>query len=197
MSETIVLQRCAWALSSQQYINYHDTEWGVPVHEDRKLFEMLILEGAQAGLSWSMILKKRGGYFEAFDGFDANVVAHYDDHKVQELLANPEIVRNKLKIKATIQNARSFLEVQSQCGSFDAFLWQFVDGHPLQNSWQTMQEVPARTAQSDAMSKELKQHGFTFVGSTICYAFMQAVGMVNDHIVPCFRWQEVRILLSG
>ena len=197
MSETIVLQRCAWALSSQQYIDYHDTEWGVPVHEDRKLFEMLILEGAQAGLSWSMILKKRGGYFEAFDGFDANVVAHYDDHKVQELLANPEIVRNKLKIKATIQNARSFLEVQSQCGSFDAFLWQFVDGHPLQNSWQTMQEVPARTAQSDAMSKELKQHGFTFVGSTICYAFMQAVGMVNDHIVPCFRWQEVRILLSG
>ncbi len=196
MSETIVLQRCAWALSSQQYIDYHDTEWGVPVHEDRKLFEMLILEGAQAGLSWSMILKKRGGYFEAFEGFNANVVAHYDDHKVQELLANPEIVRNKLKIKATIQNARAFLEIQSQWGSFDAFLWRFVDGHPQQNARQTMQEVPARTAQSDAMSKELKQRGFTFVGSTICYAFMQAIGMVNDHIVPCYRWQEVRTLSS-
>lgn len=196
MSETIVLQRCAWALSSQKYIDYHDTEWGVPVHEDRKLFEMLILEGAQAGLSWSMILKKRGGYFEAFEGFNANVVAHYDDHKVQELLANPEIVRNKLKIKATIQNARAFLEIQSQWGSFDAFLWRFVDGHPQQNARQTMQEVPARTAQSDAMSKELKQRGFTFVGSTICYAFMQAIGMVNDHIVPCYRWQEVRTLSS-
>jgi DNA-3-methyladenine glycosylase I len=197
MSETIVLQRCAWALASQQYIDYHDNEWGVPVHDDRKLFEMLILEGVQAGLSWSLILKKRVGYFEAFDGFDANKIAHYDDRKVQELLANPEIVRNQLKIKATIQNARSFLEVQSQCGSFDAFLWRFVDGRPLQNAWQTMQEVPASTRQSDAMSKELKQRGFTFVGSTICYAFMQAVGMVNDHMVPCFRWQEVRTLSSG
>ncbi len=186
-----MLQRCAWALTSQQYTDYHDSEWGVPVHDDRKLFEMLILEGAQAGLSWSLILKKRDGYFEAFDGFDANTIAHYDDRKVQELLANPEIVRNKLKIKATIQNARSFLEVQSQYGSFDAFLWRFVDGHPLQNTWQTMQEVPARTTQSDTMSKELKQHGFTFVGSTICYAFMQAVGMVNDHIVTCYRWQEL------
>jgi DNA-3-methyladenine glycosylase I len=197
MSETIVLQRCAWALASQQYIDYHDNEWGVPVHDDRKLFEMLILEGVQAGLSWSLILKKRGGYFEAFDGFNANKIAHYDDRKVQELLANPEIVRNKLKIKATIQNARAFLEVQSQCGSFDAFLWRFVDGRPVQNAWQTLQEVPASTRQSDAMSKELKQRGFTFVGSTICYAFMQAVGMVNDHMVPCFRWQEVRILSSG
>jgi len=197
MSETIVLQRCAWALASQQYIDYHDNEWGVPVHDDRKLFEMLILEGVQAGLSWSLILKKRVGYFEAFDGFDANKIARYDDGKVQELLANPEIVRNQLKIKATIQNARSFLEVQSQCGSFDAFLWRFVDGRPLQNAWQTMQEVPASTRQSDAMSKELKQRGFTFVGSTICYAFMQAVGMVNDHMVPCFRWQEVRTLSSG
>jgi len=197
MSETIVLQRCAWALASQQYIDYHDNEWGVPVHDDRKLFEMLILEGVQAGLSWSLILKKRVGYFEAFDGFDANKIAHYDDRKVQELLANPEIVRNQLKVKATIQNARSFLEVQSQCGSFDAFLWRFVDGRSLQNAWQTMQEVPASTRQSDAMSKELKQRGFTFVGSTICYAFMQAVGMVNDHMVPCFRWQEVRTLSSG
>ena len=197
MSETIALQRCAWALASQQYIDYHDNDWGVPVHDDRKLFEMLILEGVQAGLSWSLILKKRVGYFEAFDGFNANKIAHYDDRKVQELLANPEIVRNKLKIKATIQNARAFLEVQSQYGSFDAFLWRFVDGHQVQNAWQTMQEVPASTRQSDAMSKELKQRGFTFVGSTICYAFMQAVGMVNDHMVPCFRWQEVRTLSSG
>jgi len=194
MSETIVLQRCAWALSSQQYIDYHDTEWGVPVHDDRKLFEMLILEGAQAGLSWSLILKKRGGYFEAFDGFDTNRIARSDDQKIQELLANPEIVRNKLKIKATIQNARSFLEVQSYYGSFDAFIWRFVDGQPVQNARQTLQELPASTRQSDAMSKELKLRGFTFVGSTICYAFMQAVGMVNDHIVPCFRWQEVRTL---
>src|SRR5450759_3175081 len=197
MSETIVLQRCAWALASQQYIDYHDNEWGVPVHDDRKLFEMLILEGVQAGLSWSLILTTRVGYFEAYDGFDANKIAHYDDRKVQELLANPEIVRNQLKVKATIQNARSFLEVQSQCGSFDAFLWRFVDGRSLQNAWQTMQEVPASTRQSDAMSKELKQRGFTFVGSTICYAFMQAVGMVNDHMVPCFRWQDVRTLSSG
>ncbi len=197
MSETTMLQRCAWALASQHYIDYHDTEWGVPVHDDRKLFEMLILEGAQAGLSWSLILKKRAGYFAAFDGFDANKIAHYDDRKAQELLENPEIVRNKLKIKATIQNARSLLEVQSQCGSFDAFLWRFVDGHPLQNTWQTMQEVPARTTHSDAMSKELRQRGFTFVGSTICYAFMQAVGMVNDHIVPCYRWQEVRTPLAS
>ena len=190
----MMLTRCPWALASQQYTDYHDNEWGVPVHDDRKLFEMLILEGMQAGLSWSLILKKRVGYFEAFDGFDANTIARYDDGKVQELLANPEIVRNKLKIKATIQNARSFLEIQSQCGSFDAFLWRFVDGRPLQNAWQTMQEVPASTRQSDAMSKELKQHGFTFVGSTICYAFMQAVGMVNDHIMECFRWQEVQAL---
>ena len=197
MSETIVLQRCAWALASQQYLDYHDNEWGASVHDDRKLFEMLILEGVQAGLSWSLILKKRVGYFEAFDGFNAHKIAHYNDQKVQELLANSEIVRNKLKIKAAIQNARAFLEVQSQWGSFDAFLWRFVDGHPLQNAWQTMQEVPASTRQSDAMSKELKQRGFTFVGSTICYAFMQAVGMVNDHMVPCFRWQEVRTLSSG
>ena len=193
----MTIQRCAWAYASQLETDYHDAEWGVPVHDDRKLFEMLILEGMQAGLSWSLILKKRVGYFEAFDGFDANTIARYDDGKVQELLANPEIVRNKLKIKATIQNARSFLEIQSQCGSFDAFLWRFVDGRPLQNAWQTMQEVPASTRQSDAMSKELKQHGFTFVGSTICYAFMQAVGMVNDHMVPCFRWQEVRTLSAG
>jgi DNA-3-methyladenine glycosylase I len=192
MSETLTVKRCAWALSSQQYLEYHDKEWGVPVHDDRKLFEMLILEGVQAGLSWSLILKKREGYLQAFDGFDAHEIAHYDDRKVQELLANPEIVRNRLKIRAAIQNARAFLELQSQYGSFDAFLWRFVGGQPMQNAWQTLQEIPASTRESDAVSKELKRQGFTFVGTTICYAFMQAVGMVNDHTVECFRWQELQ-----
>jgi DNA-3-methyladenine glycosylase I len=193
MNETPSLKRCAWALGSQLYLDYHDKEWGVPVHDDRKLFEMLILEGVQAGLSWSLILKKRAGYLQAFDSFDANTIAHYDERKVQELLANPEIVRNKLKIQAAIQNARAFLALQSQHGSFDAFLWQFVDGQPRQNAWQTLQDIPASTRESDAMSKELKRQGFTFVGTTICYAFMQAVGMVNDHLVECFRWQEVQL----
>ncbi len=191
MSEMLALKRCTWALSSQQYIDYHDREWGVPVHDDRQLFEMLILEGAQAGLSWSTILKKRAGYRQAFDGFDAHTIALYDDQKVQELLANPEIVRNRLKVQATIQNARALLALQARYDSFDTFLWQFVDGQPRQNARQTLQELPTRTEESDAMSKELKRHGFTFVGTTICYAFMQAVGMVNDHIVECFRWQEV------
>ncbi len=193
MSETLTVKRCAWALSSQQYLEYHDKEWGVPVHDDRKLFEMLILEGVQAGLSWSLILKKRDGYLQAFDGFDAHKIAQYDDRKVQELLANPEIVRNRLKIRAAIQNARAFLELQSQYGSFDAFLWRFVGGQPIQNAWQTLQEIPASTRESDAVSKELKRQGFTFVGTTICYAFMQAVGMVNDHTVECFRWQELQL----
>ena len=188
-------QRCAWANSSTLYLDYHDSEWGVPVHDDRKLFEFLILEGAQAGLSWSTILNKRQGYLQAFDNFDALKIANYDDSKVQELLANPGIVRNRLKIQAAIQNARSFLKVQDQCGSFDAYIWQFVGGKPIQNSCRTLQEIPATTKESDAMSKELKKLGFTFVGSTICYAFMQAVGMVNDHTVDCFRWQEVRDLV--
>ena len=192
MSETLMVKRCDWALSSQQYLEYHDKEWGVPVHDDRKLFEMLILEGVQAGLSWSLILKKRDGYLRAFDGFDAHKIARYDDEKMQQLLVNPEIVRNRLKILAAIQNARALLELQSQYGSFDAFLWRFVGGQPLQNSWQTLQDIPASTRESDEMSKELKRHGFTFVGTTICYAFMQAVGIVNDHVVECFRWQEVQ-----
>ncbi|MFL5654547.1 MAG: DNA-3-methyladenine glycosylase I [Ktedonobacteraceae bacterium] len=190
----MTLQRCAWANASQLETDYHDTEWGVPLHDDRKLFEFLILEGTQAGLSWSLILKKRPGYVQAFDAFDANKIARYDDLKCQELLVNPGIVRNRLKIQAAIQNARSFLQVQSQFGSFDAFIWQFVAGKPIQNAWKTMQEVPAKTRESDAMSKELKKLGFTFVGSTICYAFMQAVGMVNDHMIDCFRWQEVKEL---
>ena len=172
MSQTLMLKRCAWALASQQYTDYHDTEWGVPVHDDRKLFEMLILEGMQAGLSWSLILRKRTGYLQAFDGFDADRIARYDDGKVQELLANPAIVRNKLKIQATIRNARASLQIQSHFGSFDAFIWQFVDGRPQQHAWRTMSEVPASTSESDAMSKELKQRGFTFVGSTICYALV-------------------------
>ena len=194
MSEILMVKRCAWALASQQYIDYHDTEWGLPAHDDRKLFEMLILEGVQAGLSWALILKKRAGYAQAFDGFDARTIAQYDDRKVQELLANPEIVRNRLKISAAIQNARAFLTLQSQHSSFDAFLWQFVGDQPIQNARQSLQEIPASTRESDAMSKELKRNGFTFVGTTICYAFMQAVGMVNDHIVDCFRWQEVQLL---
>jgi DNA-3-methyladenine glycosylase I len=188
----LMKQRCAWANSSQLYLDYHDSEWGVPVHDDRKLFEFLILEGAQAGLSWSTILNKRQGYVQAFDNFEVSKIANYSDIKVQELLANPGIVRNRLKIQAAIQNARSFLEVQDQYGSFDAYIWQFVDGKPVQNSWKSLQEIPPKTKESDAMSKELKKLGFTFVGSTICYAFMQAIGMVNDHTVDCFRWQEVR-----
>ena len=188
-------QRCEWGTSSALYIDYHDSEWGVPVHDDRTLFEFLILEGAQAGLSWSTILNKRQAYIQAFDNFEPTKVASYDDAKVQALLANPGIVRNRLKIQAAIQNARSFLAVQDQFGSFDTYLWQFVDGKPIQNSWKSLQEIPATTQESDTMSKELKKRGFTFVGSTICYAFMQAVGMVNDHIVDCFRWQEVQALV--
>jgi DNA-3-methyladenine glycosylase I len=185
-------KRCEWGNSSALYIDYHDLEWGVPVHDERTLFEFLILEGAQAGLSWSTILNKRQAYLQAFDNFDPTKVASYDDAKVQALLANPGIVRNRLKIQAAIQNARSFLAVQDQYGSFDTYIWQFVDGKPVQNSWKSLQETPATTQESDAMSKELKKLGFTFVGSTISYAFMQAVGMVNDHIVDCFRWQEVK-----
>ncbi len=185
-------QRCEWANSSALYLEYHDTEWGVPVHDERTLFEFLILEGAQAGLSWSTILNKRQAYIQVFDNFEPTKVASYDDSKVQALLANPGIVRNRLKIQAAIQNARSFLEVRDQYGSFDTYIWQFVDGKPVQNSWKILQEIPATTKESDAMSKELKKLGFTFVGSTICYAFMQAVGMVNDHMVDCFRWQEVK-----
>ena len=187
-------QRCEWGTSSALYIEYHDMEWGVPVHDERKLFEFLILEGAQAGLSWSTILNKRQAYTQAFDNFEPVKVASYDVTRVQQLLTNSGIVRNRLKIQAAIQNARSFLEIQDQYGSFDTYIWQFVDGKPVQNSWKSLQEIPATTKESDAMSKELKKRGFTFVGTTICYAFMQAVGMVNDHIVDCFRWQEVQVL---
>jgi len=184
--------RCSWALGSQLYLDYHDHEWGVPVHDDRKLFEMLVLEGAQAGLSWSTILNKRQGYQQAFDNLEPELVARYDESKFAELMTNPAIVRNRLKIAAAIQNARAFLEIQERYGSFDEFIWQFVHGQQIQNSWSTLGDVPATTPLSDALSKTLSKAGFRFVGSTICYAFLQAVGLVNDHIVSCFRWSEIR-----
>jgi DNA-3-methyladenine glycosylase I len=178
--------RCAWA-NNELAIRYHDEEWGVPVHDDRTLFEFLILEGAQAGLSWNTILQKRDHYRKVFDRFDPQRVARYDRRKVQQLLRDPGIIRNKLKIASSIANAKSFLLVQEEFGSFDRYIWQFVSGKPLVNSPESMKQVPARTAESDAMSKDLKRRGFNFVGSTICYAFMQAVGLVNDHVADCFR----------
>jgi DNA-3-methyladenine glycosylase I len=180
------IQRCHWA-GNDLAILYHDEEWGVPLHDDRRLFEFLILEGAQAGLNWDTILKKRENYRSAFDHFDPQVVARYDQRKVRELLGNSGIIRNRLKINSAIQNARAFLQVQNEFGSFDAYIWKFVDGQPRQNAWRASQRLPAHTSESDAMSIDLKRRGFNFVGSTICYAFMQAVGMVNDHAVECFR----------
>ncbi|MEO6742605.1 MAG: DNA-3-methyladenine glycosylase I [Chthoniobacteraceae bacterium] len=182
--------RCPWPTKPLD-IAYHDTEWGVPVHDDRHLFEMLILEGAQAGLSWSTILAKRENYREAFDHFDAERIARYTPKKVEQLLTNAGIVRNRLKIAATIQNAKACLAVKKELGSLDALLWSFVNGKPIQNRRLKMKDVPARTPESDAMSKELLRRGFKFVGSTICYAFMQATGMVNDHLTCCFRHREV------
>jgi len=171
---------------------YHDEEWGVPVHDDRVLFEFLILEGAQAGLSWETVLRKREHYRAVLDGFDASKIARYDARKVRALLADPGIIRNRLKISSTISNARAFLEVQGAFGSFDAYIWQFTGGKTLQHSLRSMKDLAARSAESDAMSKDLKKCGFRFVGSTICYAFMQATGMVNDHLRTCFRWSELR-----
>jgi DNA-3-methyladenine glycosylase I len=183
--------RCAWA-QGELMIRYHDEEWGVPAHDDNKLFEFLILEGAQAGLSWQTILNKRENYRAALDGFNPQLVAGYDRRKIAQLLKNPGIVRNRLKIASAVRNAQALLQVQKEFGSFDRYIWQFVDGRPRVNSWKSMSQVPARTAESDAMSKALKKQGFNFVGSTICYAFMQAVGMVNDHIVQCFRHGKVK-----
>lgn len=183
--------RCAWAGSNELYQVYHDQEWGVPLHDERALFEFLILEGAQAGLSWITILKKREAYRVAFDNFDAARVAGYDDKKIAQLLQNPGIVRNRLKVNSAVTNAQNFLAVQDEYGSFDAFIWRFTGGVPQQNSWRTLAEVPASTAASDAMSKELKRRGFKFVGSTICYAMMQATGMVNDHTTDCFRHPQL------
>jgi DNA-3-methyladenine glycosylase I len=187
------MQRCAWP-KTELDIAYHDHEWGVPVHDDRGLFEFLILEGAQAGLSWSTILKKRENYRRALDNFDARKIARYDAHQVKGLLADAGIVRNRLKIAATIQNATAFLAVQKEFGSFDAYLWQFVKGMPIQNRRKSLKDIPARTPESDAMSKDLLKRGFKFVGSTICYAFMQAVGLVNDHTADCFRHKQLHQL---
>lgn len=184
--------RCEWADNDALYQRYHDEEWGVPMHDDHGLFEFLILEGAQAGLSWITILRKREHYRAAFAGFDPERVARFNARKLASLMGNPGIVRNRLKIESAKANARVFLEVQTEFGSFDDYLWRFVDGTPIQNRWRSLKDIPARTAVSDALSRDLKQRGFRFVGSTICYAFMQAVGMVNDHVVKCFRHQVLR-----
>ena len=185
-------KRCEWVpKNNQHYIKYHDEEWGVPVHDDSLLFEFLILGGAQAGLSWFTVLKKRQHYQKVFDNFDARKISQYDENKVQSLLSDAGIIRNRLKISAAIQNAAAFLKVQEEFGSFDAYIWQFVGGKPKMNAWKTVADIPAKTLESEAMSKDLKRRGFKFVGSTICYAFMQAVGMVNDHTVDCFRYGEL------
>ena len=186
--------RCPWAGSDPAYLAYHDDEWGVPSHDDRHLFEMLILEGAQAGLSWLTILRKRENYRLAFDGFDYRKIAKYGERDIRRLLADSGIVRNRLKIEATIRNARGVLAIRKEFGTLDAFLWRQVDGQPRQNKWRSMGELPTRTELSDEMSRDLKRRGFNFVGSTICYAFMQAVGMVNDHLCDCYRQAEVRKL---
>ena len=183
--------RCAWGTSDSLYVQYHDKEWGVPVHDDQKLFEFLVLEGAQAGLSWSIILKKRENFRKAFDGFDPKKIAQYDERKIQQLLSNEGIIRNRRKIEAAIHNARAYLAVKKEFGSFGAYIWQFVGGKPKQNTWKTLKEIPSKTAESETMSRDLIKRGFKFVGSTICYAFMQAVGMVNDHTMDCFRYAEI------
>ncbi len=183
--------RCTWCGDDPLYVQYHDEEWGVPCHDDARWYEMLILEGAQAGLSWITILRKRAAYRVAFDSFDVEKVAKYDDDKVRALLQNPGIIRNRLKITSAVSNAHAFLNVQAEYGRFDDYIWQFVDGQPINNAWRSLSEVPAETVQSKAMSKDLKKRGFKFVGPTICYAFMQACGMVNDHITDCFRYHEV------
>ena len=184
--------RCFWANTDDQlYLAYHDQEWGVPVHDDRLLFEFLILEGAQAGLSWYTILRKRPNYLLAFDGFDPLIIAQYDQQKGSELLANPGIIRNKLKINATIQNAQAYIRINQEFDSFDSYIWQFVSGKPIINAWKISNDIPAETEVSKNMSKDLLKRGFHFVGPTICYAFMQAVGMVNDHTTDCFRYQDI------
>lgn len=190
------MNRCEWCGNDPLYVAYHDEEWGVPVHDDRVLFEYLTLEGAQAGLSWLTILRKRDNYRKAFAGFDYERIANYADADIKRLLGDAGIVRNRLKIASTVGNARGALDIRAEFGSLDAYLWRFVNGAPLQHEWATLADVPARTAVSDALSKDLKKRGFRFVGSTICYAFMQAVGMVNDHTTGCFRYDEIRQRVS-
>ena len=185
------LKRCAWGTGNELYQNYHDHEWGVPVHDDRLLFEFLILEGAQAGLSWITILRRRETYRQAFANFDPTIVAQYDEVKIEELLQDKGIIRNRRKVESTVRNAQAFLRIQKEFGSFDRYLWEFVEGKPIVNHWEAMHDVPAQTPLSQLISKDLKERGFNFVGPTICYAYMQAIGMVNDHIVDCFRHQEI------
>jgi DNA-3-methyladenine glycosylase I len=184
------MDRCGWATNGR-LIEYHDAEWGVPVHEDRKLYEFLVLDGAQAGLSWDLVLRRREGYRAAFDNFDPEKVVRYTARRVERLMHDERIIRNRLKIEMAIRNARALLGAQEEFGSFDAYIWRFVDGRPIINTWRTMAKVPSQTSVSDAMSKDMRKRGFTFVGSTICYAFMQAAGLVNDHLVTCFRYGQV------
>ena len=185
------MMRCEWANTSPLYQQYHDEEWGVPTHDDKSLFEFLILEGAQAGLSWETILKKRDGYREAFDQFDAEKIALYSESKIEELLQNPKIIRNRLKVNSTVLNANLFLDVQKEFGSFDKYIWQFTQGKTIHNSYKKMKDLQPNTAESDAMSQDLKKRGFKFIGTTICYAYMQSMGMVNDHVISCFRYKEL------
>ena len=192
--DTNKVVRCGWCGTDPLYVHYHDTEWGVPQHDDRKLFEAVILDGFQAGLSWLTILRKREDFRRAFDGFDAEKMVRYDEAKLQVLLQDPGIIRNRLKVYGAVKNAAAFLEVQLQFGSFDAYIWQFTEGRTIINQRRTMTDLPASTPESDAMSKDMKKRGFTFCGTTICYAFMQAVGMVNDHMVDCHRYGEVNMV---
>lgn len=190
-------ERCPWCGDDPLYVAYHDEEWGVPVYDDRHLLAKLILDGAQAGLSWLTILRKQDNYWEAFDHFDPQKIARYDEAKIAELLQNPGIVRNRLKVEAAVKNARGYLAIVEEKGSFSDFVWQFVDGVPIQNRWENVAELPAQTAESRALSKALKQYGFNFVGPTICYAFMQAVGMCNDHLLSCFRYEECKAMAGA
>ncbi len=187
-----MIVRCSWCESEAVYVDYHDREWGQPEHDDQKLFEKLILDGAQAGLSWITILKKRDGYRRAFDGFDPQKVSRYSEKRIEKLMQDPGIVRNRLKIASAVANARAYLKIKDEGRSFDEYLWQFVDGRTRQNAWISLRQIPATTRESDAMSRDLKERGFKFAGSTICYAFMQAVGMVNDHVVSCFRYTQLK-----
>ena len=190
------MKRCEWADANDLGREYHDKEWGRPVNDDRLLFELIILEGAQAGLSWATILKKREGYRKAFDNFQASKIARYSEKKIADLLSNPEIVRNKLKVNAAVLNAKIYLDIQDEFGSFDSYIWEFVGGQTIQNSWKKLSEIPTSTPESDAMSKDLKKRGFKFVGTTICYAFMQAVGMVNDHTVDCYLYNQINPMVA-
>lgn len=192
-SATLTHKRCSWAsVGDPMLIQYHDREWGVPVHDDRRHFEVLVLSGAQAGLSWSLVLKKREGYRRAFDKFNPEKVAGYSERQIQKLTSDPEIIRNRMKIEAAVRNARAFLKIQEEFGDFDSYCWRFVGGRPKLNRWKTMRQIPATSPESDAFSKDLKRRGFSFVGPTVVYAYMQAVGMVNDHLVDCFRYREIR-----